>query len=149
MAVTVKWSGNLTPHFTLAEYAVNQTGIVKITQDAYEHALIMEEFRVKRGRALKVNAWYRTPAYNKGVSQHPTTSNHLTGCATDEGYNYTLKEFLADAKLFKQICEEHHVVGECGLYSWGAHWGTHIKYSKKFYNWDSRTGVQKNMAFKI
>ena len=76
------FKGKLTKHFTLDEYTVNQTDNCQITREALEHADILEEFRTWLGKAMKVNAWYRTPAYNKKVGGN-SNSLHLRGVATD------------------------------------------------------------------
>lgn len=146
---TVKVTG-LTEHFSLSDYAKDQTGTVPLSEDAILHAAMLEEFRRWLGRPIDVHAWYRTAAYNKSV-KGISTSSHLKGTATDWSTNITITEekFIKYAKKWKAICEAHGVIGEAGLYTWGAHFGSSITYSKKFYNWDSRSGAQKNNAFKI
>lgn len=145
---TIKFSGSkLTKHFTVQEYAVNQTGTVKLTSEAIMHAQCLEEFRQWLGKPMGVNAWYRTPAYNKKV-HGSSTSSHLKGCATDwDCQNPTKAAFIKYAKKWGGICESHGVVGEAGIYKWGIHLGSHITYSKEFYHWDSRSGKQINMPF--
>ena len=82
---TIKVSGtNLTKHFTFAEYAKNQTGIVKLTAAAIVQAQCMEEFRQWLGRPMPINSWFRTAAYNKKVGGN-AKSSHLRGCAADWG----------------------------------------------------------------
>lgn len=146
---TIKLSGtNLTEHFTFHEYSVNQTGTVKLTAESILHAQCLEEFRKWLGKSMKINAWYRTSAYNKKVGGN-ANSSHLRGVATDWGTNLTEEKFIKYAKKWKEICESHDVVGEAGLYTWGMHLGSSVKYSKTFYHWDSRSGKQKNNPFKI
>lgn len=146
---TIKFSGSkLTEHFSAKEYAVNQTGTVKLTAEAMLHAQCLEEFRRWYGKAMQVNAWYRTSAYNKKVGGN-ANSSHLRGVATDWGVSLTEEKFIKYAKKWKEICESHGIVGEAGLYSWGMHLGSSVKYSKSFYHWDSRSGKQKNNPFKI
>lgn len=146
---TVKVTG-LTEHFSLSDYTINQTGTIPLSAEAILQATMLEEFRRWLGRPMSVHAWYRTAAYNKSVGG-VNTSSHLKGTATDWSTNITIGEdkFVKYAKKWKEICEAHGVVGEAGLYTWGAHFGSSITYSKKFYNWDSRSGQQKNNAFKI
>lgn len=149
MAKVILSGSNLTEHFTFKEYARNQTGTVKLTAEAILHAQCLEEFRKWLKRPMKVNAWYRTAAYNKKVGGN-AKSSHLRGVATDWGMpGLSEKEFIRYAKKWKEICEAHDIVGEAGLYTWGMHMGSSVKYSKTFYNWDSRSGKQINKAFAI
>lgn len=144
------FKGKLTKHFTADDYAINQTSNVILTQESYEHALMLEEFRQWLKRPIVVHAWYRTSAYNKKVGG-VSNSSHLKGLATDWHTNTTITEekFIKYAKKWKEICEKHNCVGEAGLYTWGMHLGSHITYSKTFYHWDSRSGKQINKPFKI
>ena len=143
------FKGKLTKHFSIEEYEINQTGTCYITLEALEHAEILEEFRVWLGKSMKVNAWYRTSAYNKKVGGN-SNSSHLRGVATDISMpNVSQANFIKYAKKWKALCSKYGVVGEAGLYSWGIHFGSHIKYSKTFYHWDSRSGKQINKPFKI
>ena len=43
--MSIIFKGNLTDHFTADDYAINQTSNVTLTQESYEHALMLEEFR--------------------------------------------------------------------------------------------------------
>ena len=148
--MSIIFKGNLTDHFTADDYAINQTSNVTLTQESYEHALMLEEFRQWLKRPVEVHAWYRTSAYNKKVGG-VSNSSHLKGLATDWSTDIKITEekFIKYAKKWKEICENHNCVGEAGLYTWGIHLGSHITYSKTFYHWDSRSGVQKNKPFKI
>lgn len=149
MTKVILSGSNLTEHFTFKEYAKNQTGTVKLTAEAILHAQCLEEFRKWLQRPMKINAWYRTAAYNKKVGGN-AKSSHLRGVATDWGMpGLSEKEFIRYAKKWKEICEAHEIVGEAGLYTWGMHMGSSVKYSKTFYNWDSRSGKQINKAFAI
>lgn len=145
----IVFKGKLTKHFAAEEYTVNQTENCNITVEALKHAEILEEFRTWLGKPMKVNAWYRTPVYNKKIGGN-SNSSHLRGVATDismVGLNKS--DFIKYAKKWKSLCAKHGVVGEAGLYTWGIHLGSHITYSKTFYHWDSRSGKQINKPFKI
>lgn len=143
------FKGTLVKHFTIDEYTVHQTEDCTITREALEHADILEEFRTWLGKPMKVNAWYRTPEYNKKKGGN-VNSSHLRGVATDWGIpNVSQADFIKYAKKWKALCKKHGVVGEAGLYTWGMHLGSHITYSKTFYHWDSRSGKQINKPFKI
>lgn len=143
------FKGELTQHFNLNEYTVHQTGNCTITREALEHADILEEFRQWLQKPMKVNAWYRTSAYNKKAGGN-ANSSHLRGVATDiEMVNLSQTNFIKYAKKWKELCKKYGVVGEAGLYTWGIHLGSHITYSKVFYHWDSRSGKQINKPFKI
>ena len=143
------FKGELTEHFTIDEYTVHQTGNCTVTRESLEHADILEEFRQWLQKPMKVNSWYRTPEYNKKKGGVPNSS-HLRGVATDISMQGLSQEkFIKYAKKWKELCKEHGVVGEAGLYTWGIHLGSHIKYSKTFYHWDSRSGKQINKPFTI
>ena len=139
----------LTEHFTLADYGVNQVGTLPLSEKAILQAIMLEEFRQWLGRPMSVHAWYRTAKYNKSVGG-VSTSSHLKGTATDWSTNVSIDEarFIKYAKKWQEICKAHGVVGEAGLYTWGMHLGSSVKYSKKFTHWDSRTGKQINNPFK-
>ena len=140
----------LTEHFTLSDYGKDQTGTIPMSDEALLHAQMLEEFRAWLGRPMDVHAWYRTKKYNQKIGGIPTSS-HLKGTATDWHTNIELTEekFIKYAKKWKEICKAHGVVGEAGLYTWGAHFGSSITYSKSFTHWDSRSGHQINNPFKI
>ena len=140
----------LTKHFTLSDYGKDQTGTIPMSDEALLHAQMLEEFRAWLGRPMDVHAWYRTKKYNQKIGGIPTSS-HLKGTATDWHTNIELTEekFIKYAKKWKEICKAHGVVGEAGLYTWGAHFGSSITYSKSFAHWDSRSGHQINNPFKI
>ena len=148
--MSIIFKGNLTDHFTADDYAINQTSNVILTQESYEHALMLEEFRQWLKSPIEVHAWYRTAPYNK-KGGGASNSSHLNGLATDWHTNITITEekFIKYAKKWKEICKRHNCVGEAGLYTWGMHLGSHVKYSKTFYHWDSRSGKQINKPFKI
>ena len=58
------------------------------------------------------------------------------------------EDFTRYAKKWKEICKAHGIVGEAGLYTWGIHLGSSVRYAKAFYHWDSRSGKQVNLPFK-
>lgn len=140
----------LTEHFTLSDYGKDQTGTIPMSDKALLHAQMLEEFRQWLGRPMEINAWYRTKEYNRKVGGI-ASSSHLKGTATDWHTNIEMTEgkFIKYAKKWKEICKAHGVVGEAGLYTWGAHFGSSITYSKSFMHWDSRSGHQINNPFKI
>lgn len=145
---TVKVTG-LTEHFSLADYGINQTGTLPLSDEAILHATMLEEFRRWLDRPMNVHAWYRTAKYNKKIGG-VATSSHLRGVATDWSTNVDIdkERFIKYATKWKEICAAHGVVGEAGIYTWGIHFGSSVKYSKKFYHWDTRSGSQVNNPFK-
>lgn len=144
---TVK--GELTKHFTVDEYCVHQDSPCKITADAIDHAEMLEEFRVWLGKPMTVNSWYRSPEYNKKVGGN-SNSNHPRGTATDiSAPGISDATIVKYGKKWKSICEKHGTVGEIGCYSWGFHLGSHINYSKTFYNWKTDSKGQHNKYYKI
>lgn len=147
----MKWSGTLTKNFTLDEYAVHQNrDECELTQISYEHAQCLQDLRDYLKKPIKVNSWYRTKTYNNKLPGASKSSNHLKGCATDIAVTFeTDEEFIAFAKKWKDICKKRGCVGEIGRYSTFTHVGSHITYSKTFYNWDKRSGKQINMFYKI
>lgn len=146
----VRFKGKLTEHFTLEEYTKNQTETCYLTREAFEHFQMLEEFRLWYGKPLTVSAAYRTPKYNASVGG-VKNSNHLNGCAVDLTMKIDHTEFIRLAKRWKMICEKYNTVGEAGWYAGGwIHLGSHITYSKTFYNWRTDiNGKQTNMYFKI
>lgn len=151
----ITWEGNLTEHFTSAEYSIGNKDGVYLDRGAYLQAQMMEEFRVWLKRPVKVHAWFRSKARNEEVGGVPN-SNHTRGCATDwsTDIKITTQKFVKYSKKWKSICKSHGVVGESGIYNWGCHFGyqneNQVKINKgKYFNWDSRSGKQINMAFKI
>lgn len=155
--MSVKWKGNLTKHFSEAEYTVGNSpnATLSINKEVIDFANCLEEFRVWLRRPMTVTSWKRSKALNEKVGGI-ATSNHLTGTACDWHTNVKIDadRFVKYAKKWKKICKAHGFVGEAGLYTWGAHFGiqseAQIKANGgKFFNWDSRSGAQKNNAFKI
>lgn len=111
------FKGKLTKHFTIDEYQVNQTDTCYITREAIEHADMLEEFRLWLGKPMKVNAWFRTKAYNSRVGG-VSNSSHLKGIATDISMPGLSKDdFIKYAKKWKAICVKYNCVGEAGLKS--------------------------------
>ena len=153
----IKWKGNLTEHFSSEEYVVGNapTATLSIDKRVIDFADCLEEFRLWLKRPMTVTSWKRSKALNQKVGGI-STSNHLTGTACDWHTNIKIDadRFVKYAKKWKKICKAHGFVGEAGLYAWGVHFGiqseAQIKANGgKFFNWDSRTGKQKNNAFKI
>ena len=151
----IYWKGNLTEHFTHDEYAGKGNGAAIMTKESYEFAQMLEEFRVWLKRPVVVHSWFRTEDENAKLGGIKN-SNHLRGEACDFNTDITITDakFVKYSKKWKSICKAHGVVGESGLYKWGMHLGvqneTQLKANNgKFINWDSRSGKQKNWAFKI
>ena len=150
----MNYKGKITTHFSWEELIQNQDNYTvewtKQRHDDFELLLeMLEEFRTWVGRSMSIHGCIRTSAYNAKVKGN-AKSNHLNFRAVDfhiDGIDFGEK-FVKYATKWKNICEKHGVVGEAGLYTWGFHFGFQT-YSKTFYNWDSRSGTQKNMAFKI
>ena len=153
---TVKWSGNLTKHFSLSEYAVgNGNTTITINERAYEFAQCLEEFREWLKRPMYITSWRRSKDLNQRVGGI-ATSNHLTGTAADWHTNISIgpEKFVKYAKKWKKICKKHGFIGEAGLYGTFVHFGIQNEAQAKangykFINWDSRSGKQKNWAFNI
>lgn len=141
----------LTSNFSVDEYLVNQNGNGKINKKALIHANMLQELREYLDEPIYVTSWYRSKKYNKscgGIS----TSNHLKGTATDIYVkDLDSKKFLKIAKKWKSICERYLIVGEIGYYPDDGfiHVGSYITYSKKFYNWRTKNGVQWNGYYDI
>lgn len=153
---TLKWtSEKLTDHFSVAEYMIHQIDkTIPITRDAYEHAMMLEEFRKWLGKPMTVNAWYRSKAYNdaliKSGAKASKNSNHLKGCATDISYpNVPFETVMKWGRKWKEICKKYGCVGEIGSYSWGIHLGSHITYSTQFSNWKTDSKGQHNGFYKL
>lgn len=151
----IYWKGNVSEHFTLSEYAGTGNGAAIMTMDSMLCVQMAEEFRVWLKRPMIIHAWHRTAEENKKVGGI-ANSNHLRGCAFDFHTNIEITEakFKKYAKKWKSICAKHGVVGEAGLYNGWIHFGVQneaqVKANKgKFFNWDSRSGKQKNGAFAI
>lgn len=138
-----KIKGNITEHLTIDNYAVNQTEVAVISVDAMAHARRVEKFLTWMNwqEPPTINAWWRSKTYNANVGG-VKNSLHLTGEATDLGSKkfkgFTEERFDKYAKKWFEICMEDHVVGEFGIYDWGIHLGSNIKYSKKHYRFDKR-----------
>lgn len=136
----------LTKNFSVDEYLVGQHGNGEINKKALIHANMLQELREYLDEPIYVTSWYRSEEYNKacgGIS----TSNHLKGTATDiyvKDLNF--KKFLKIARKWKSICERYLIVGEIGFYpdEGFIHVGSYITYSKTFYNWRTKNGIQKN-----
>ena len=138
-----KLKGNLTKDLTVDNYAVNQTEVAKITENALAHARRVQKFLDWMNWSVlpSINAWWRSKAYNSRVGG-VKNSLHLTGEATDLGSSkfstFTEARFDKYAKKWFEICDEDGVKGEFGIYPWGIHLGSNIQYSKKHYRFDKR-----------
>lgn len=145
--MNIIFKGNLTPHFSAAEYSIGNNENITLTQDAYLFAWILEDTRVDVGMKFYVNSWCRSYKLNKAVGG-VSSSNHLRGCACDFHLTQkvTRKKFIKIVKAFKANCKKHGVVGEAGLYNDFIHLGiqspTQLAINNgKFIQWDKRTGV--------
>ena len=138
-----KVKGNLTKDLTVDNYGVNQTETVVLTEDALAHAKRVQKFLdwMNWSQNPTINAWWRSKTYNARVGG-VKNSLHLTGEAIDFGSKkfseFTEARFDKYAKKWFEICDEDRVKGEFGIYSWGIHLGSNIKYSKKHYRFDKR-----------
>ncbi len=147
----IKLQGNFTKHISVDDYmwpADNETA--NITPETVKFMLILEEWITWLKRKVDIHGMYRSKAYNAAVggiesSNHliPTSADlHIVGLSIDE------ERFVKYAKKWKSLCKKHGFVGEAGLYTWGIHLGIQT-YNKAFFHWDSRSGKQINMPFKI
>lgn len=147
----IKLRGNFTKHISTDDYMWQaDSGIAEITPQTIKFILALEEWISWTKRTVEIYGMYRTKAYNASVGGI-AASNHLIPTCADlciKGVKIDANRFIKYAKKWKAICEKHKLTGEAGLYSWGIHLGIQ-SYSKTFTNWDSRTGFQKNNAFKI
>lgn len=150
----IKFTGNLTPHFTSAEYSTGNTGDVILTEESYRFAWILENTRVDVGLKFFVNSWYRSYKLNKALGGI-SSSNHLRGCACDFHLStkITRKKFIKIVKIFKLHCAANGVIGEAGIYNDFIHLGIQNETQKavngyKFIQWDGRTGtlIYNNIA---
>lgn len=138
--ITEASNTKITAHFTIGELANNSAPeAVKfiLNKKVLIHADMLEQLRMRYGKPLVVNSWYRTASYNKRVGGI-STSNHLKGTATD------LKVACDDAlwdkfvKDWKLICSAHGVAGEIIRYDTFIHVGSQISYAKDFRIYDKR-----------
>lgn len=146
--MAIKVQGQLTPHFSIEEYAVScPNSIVTISPKSLKFLDIFEQFRVAVKRKIYPTSFFRTPAVNKKLKGIPN-SNHLKGMACDFHYAVPITENMArkHMRMWRDLCSANGVVGEAGLYPWGMHFGIQ-EGAISFYAWDSRSGVQK--TFKI
>lgn len=145
--MNIIFKGNLTPHFSAAEYSIGNKENITLTQDSYLFCWILEDTRVDVGMKFYVNSFCRSYKLNKEVGG-VSSSNHLRGCACDFHLTQkvTRKKFIKIVKAFKANCKKHGVVGEAGLYNDFIHLGiqspTQLAINNgKFIQWDKRTGV--------
>ena len=140
----INFKGNLTKHFSGAEYSVGCDGNVYLTEEAYLFAQALEATRVKVGLKFYVNSWYRTAKLNKAVGGI-SSSNHLRGCACDFHLTQkiTRKRFIKIVQIFKAEATMRGKVAEAGLYNDFIHLGfqndTQLAVNgNKFIQWDER-----------
>lgn len=137
----------LTDHFSLKEYCY---GIYRneikakgedntLYADSVKHALLLEEFRVWLSEPMKVNAWQRPPKFNQSVGG-TANSGHLYGTATDIACKIREPEFKRWYKQWQKICKAHKTVACMGLYSWGVHFESYPKWTKKDTYWKEVNG---------
>lgn len=127
--MAIKVTGNITPHFTIDEYAVaNPKSEVIFSPRMLKHALLVEELRTTYKKVMNVTSWFRTESQNKKVGG-VSNSNHLTGTAIDFYFNIKCTETVANnvAKMWKDICAANGEVGEAGWYPyWSPRGGMHL-----------------------
>lgn len=84
-------SQHLSPHFTLNELTVSETGARRGLDNTpgpeelanlRRIANLLEQVRALTGKPIIVNSGYRSPAVNKAVGGSPTSA-HMTGLAAD------------------------------------------------------------------
>ena len=109
----MKYSGNITKNFTLAEVACNdKEQTLLISPEVISHAQRLQKFREWFNRPMRVNSWYRTAAYNKSCGG-ASKSYHVQGIATDialpaEFFKYSKerkREFIENMrKKWHELC---------------------------------------------
>ena len=136
--------GNLTKHFSSAEYSTGCTGNVYLTEEAYLFAQALEATRSKVGLKFYVNSWFRSSKLNKEVGGI-ASSNHLRGCACDFHLTQkiTRKRFIKIVQIFKAEAKARGKVAEAGIYENFIHLGfqndTQLAVNGgKFIQWDDR-----------
>lgn len=125
--ITETDSTKITAHFTIGELANTQASeSIKwiLDKKVLVHSEMLEQLRLRYGKALVVNSWYRTPTYNRKVGGI-STSNHLKGTATDLKVacdDALWNQFVSNWKL---ICAAHGVAGEIIRYDTFIHVGSY------------------------
>lgn len=76
--------GDLSPHFSTAEFRDRRTGEVKVDPELVQR---LEKLRALVGRPLRIVSGYRSPSTNKAVGG-ARYSQHLYGRAVDIPYGY-------------------------------------------------------------
>lgn len=148
MSVTV--AGGLYKHITVdnLKYKSDQ-GVITLCDLTPPFLAAFNDWIEWVNRPVNIHGMGRSPEFNKRVGGI-AKSGHLRTIAVDfdiPNIDYSEK-FVKYAKKWKQITKKYKLNGEAGLYKWGFHFGVQTYYNG-FYNWDSRSGKQKNMFFKI
>lgn len=128
--------GRIVPDFTITEMVCVSSSYdtfpnLIFTPEVVTFAQMLQEFRNWLRSPMQVNSWYRTPYINHkfGGSKN---SAHLDGRACDVVFkNMTDEQFNKYAKKWKQICEQHGMIGGINRYDWGVHF---TNYENKFGN---------------
>ena len=132
--MSVKVSGQITKHFSIAEYAVaNPDSEVYISPRSIKHTQCLEALRVRYNKIIHVTSYYRT-AYANKKAKGISTSNHLTGTAADVHFNIKCTETVAKTviRMWFDICASHGEVGEAGWYpGWAPNGGLHLGFQNE------------------
>lgn len=146
-----KIQGKITQHISVEDIMwSDDTGDIIVTPISFKFMTAFEEWITWVKRPVRIHGMCRSKEYNKKVGGI-ANSNHLDTTACDfsiKGLVVDTNRFIKYAKKWKKICKKYGLTGEAGIYQWGMHFGIR-KYPGKFYHWDSRSGQQKNLPFKI
>lgn len=122
-------TGKLTKNFTLNEMK-NNNAIEKvkliITPEVVTFAQMIQELRDYYGKPIKVNSWYRTPAYNKKCGGS-SNSIHLDGRACD----LAVTDYENLTRVWQSICKKYNKIGGVNYYNTFMHFDN---YEDKFGN---------------
>lgn len=127
MKVEVTATTNLTPNFSFGELANNKAKEeVKAiyNNDIQEFAEMLQELRNWYNKPMKVNSWYRTASFNKSCGGS-VNSLHLRGFAMDWGVKHTAAQHKNVEKKWKEICQNHGIIGGINHYTNGYHLSVH------------------------
>lgn len=154
--MAILFSGNLSKHFSQAEYHPGNA-TVYMTKETRVFVNCIEEFRTWLNAPMYVYSWARTKAENVKLNGHPN-SNHLQprSCAQDWHLTKTITKdmFITYAKKWAAICKAHGTVGEAGFYDAGwVHFGIQNSQQAKanghkFVHWHTlKNGTQINNPY--